>query len=125
MRTRLSKDLAKDEIEDLTKSADFVRDVAKNVVVDESFKTASAQLAHTQAKTFFAQDETKLLIANHAEKAARDAIEAKDEDYISSLIERVASDRRHRDEITDRLLQDKKPSHPPRPSDRSQRQLPR
>lgn len=101
------KELAQEEITDLTKSAEFVQIVAKNVVVHETFKTSSATLATANAKAFFNQDITKQMLADEAARAAREAIEAKDEDYISSLIDRVANDRRHRDEITDRLIEDK------------------
>jgi len=101
------KELAQEEITDLTKSAEFVQTVAKNVVAHETFKTSSATLSATQAKAFFNLDTTKQLLADQAARAAREAIEEKDEDYISSLIERVASDRRHRDEITDRLVEHK------------------
>jgi len=101
------KELAQDEIYDLTKSAEFVQTVSKNVVVHETFKTSSATLATAQAKAFFNLDATKQILSDQAARAARDAIEAKDEDYISSLIDRVANDRRHRDEITDRLIEDK------------------
>ena len=101
------KELAREEIGHLTKSAEFVRGVAKNVVVDESFKTASADFSTESAKSFFSKAETKQLLSDHAARAARAAIEEKDEDYISSLIERVANDHRHRNEITDRLIEDK------------------
>jgi phosphoribosylformylglycinamidine (FGAM) synthase PurS component len=104
------KEWAADEIEDLTENTDFTQAVAINVTNHDTFKgtlkTAVAQVAGRAVTKHLNAEATRELLSSRASKAARTAVADKDEQYVSKLIDKVIANRRHREEITDRLLQD-------------------